>query len=132
MHETEGQLILNGSYDIGFTMDLTLKDIGFALGFGREFGVPLKLAGLTEQIFIEGKAAYGGSAQSTSIVQAARGCAEDRSARAGIPGEAGVGRDAIRIGCRGDRRSPGHPQRPCLGKRRATAGRPYTKCAVLT
>ncbi|MEZ5774660.1 MAG: NAD(P)-dependent oxidoreductase [Hyphomicrobiaceae bacterium] len=67
VHETEGQLILNGSYDIGFTMDLTLKDIGFAMGFGREFGVPLKLAGLTEQIFIEGKEAYGGDAQSTSI-----------------------------------------------------------------
>ena len=67
VHETEGQLILNGSYDIGFSMDLTLKDIGFATQFGREFGVPLKLAGLTEQIFVEGKAAYGGSAQSTSI-----------------------------------------------------------------
>ncbi|MFO1173290.1 MAG: NAD(P)-dependent oxidoreductase [Hyphomicrobiaceae bacterium] len=69
VHETEGQLILNGSYDIGFTNDLTLKDIGFATGFGREFGVPLKLASLTEQIFIEGKAAYGGDAQSTSIVK---------------------------------------------------------------
>ncbi|MEZ5924566.1 MAG: NAD(P)-dependent oxidoreductase [Hyphomicrobiaceae bacterium] len=69
VHETEGQLILNGSYDIGFTNDLTLKDIGFAMGFGREFGVPLKLAGLTEQIFVEGKEAYGGGAQSTSIVR---------------------------------------------------------------
>ena len=26
VHETEGQLILNGSYDIAFTMDLALKD----------------------------------------------------------------------------------------------------------
>ena len=69
VHETEGQLILNGSYDIGFTMDLTLKDIGFAMGFGREFGVPLELAGLTEQIFIRGKQQYGGGAQSTSIVK---------------------------------------------------------------
>ncbi len=48
-------------------MDMTLKDIGFATEFGREFGVPLKLAGLTEQIFVEEKAAYGGNAQSTSI-----------------------------------------------------------------
>ena len=30
VHETEGQVILNGSYDIGFTMDLALKDLGFA------------------------------------------------------------------------------------------------------
>ena len=37
VHETESQVILNGSYDIGFTMDLALKDLGFALGLGREF-----------------------------------------------------------------------------------------------
>ena len=40
VHETEGQLILNGSYNINFTMDLACKDLGFALGYGREFGVP--------------------------------------------------------------------------------------------
>lgn len=69
VHETEGQLILNGSYDIAFTMDLALKDLGFAMGFGREFGVPLDLAGLTAQTFLKGKAAYGGAAQSTQIVK---------------------------------------------------------------
>lgn len=69
VHETEGQLILNGSYDIAFTMDLALKDLGFALNFGREFGVPLDLAGLTQQTFVKGKAAYGGQAQSTQIVK---------------------------------------------------------------
>jgi 3-hydroxyisobutyrate dehydrogenase len=69
VHETEGQLILNGSYDVGFTMDLALKDLGFATGFGRQFGVPLELAGLTEQIFVRGKAVYGGAAQSTQIAK---------------------------------------------------------------
>ena len=69
VHETEGQLILNGSYDIAFSMDLALKDLGFAMGFGREFGVPLDLASLTNQTFIKGKAAYGGRAQSTQIVK---------------------------------------------------------------
>lgn len=69
VHETEGQLILNGSYGIAFSMDLALKDLGFAMGFGREFGVPLDLAGLTNQTFIKGKAAYGGKAQSTQIVK---------------------------------------------------------------
>lgn len=69
VHETEGQLILNGSYDIAFTMDLALKDLGFAMGFGREFGVPLDLAGMTNQTFVKGKAAYGGAAQSTQIVK---------------------------------------------------------------
>ncbi|MGE3872245.1 MAG: NAD(P)-dependent oxidoreductase [Parvibaculaceae bacterium] len=69
VHETEGQLILNGSYDIAFTMDLALKDLGFAMNFGREFAVPLDLATLTHQTFVRGKAAYGGEAQSTQIVK---------------------------------------------------------------
>jgi 3-hydroxyisobutyrate dehydrogenase len=69
VHETEGRLVLNGSYDIGFTMDLALKDLGFATRFGREFGVPLEIAGLVEQIFVRGKSQYGGSAQSTQIVK---------------------------------------------------------------
>jgi 3-hydroxyisobutyrate dehydrogenase len=69
VHETEGQLILNGSYDIAFTMDLALKDLGFAMNFGREFGVPLDLASLTQKIFEKGRAAYGGGAQSTQIVK---------------------------------------------------------------
>jgi 3-hydroxyisobutyrate dehydrogenase len=69
VHETEGQLILNGSYDIAFSMDLALKDLGFAIGFGQEFGVPLDLAGQVQQTFVKGRAAYGGHAQSTQIVK---------------------------------------------------------------
>jgi 3-hydroxyisobutyrate dehydrogenase len=69
VHETEGQLILNGSYDIAFTMDLALKDLGFAMGFGKEYGVPLDLASLVNQTFVKGKAVYGGAAQSTQIVK---------------------------------------------------------------
>ncbi len=69
VHETEGQLILNGSYDIAFTMDLALKDLGFATAFGQEFGVPLDLAGMTQATFERGKTAYGGAAQSTQIVK---------------------------------------------------------------
>ncbi len=69
VHETEGQLILNGSYDVGFTMDLALKDLGFAMGFGKEFGVPLDLASLASQSFLKGKAAYGGAAPSTQIAK---------------------------------------------------------------
>lgn len=69
VHETEGQLILNGSYDIGFTMDLALKDLGFAETFGEALGVPLHLAGATLARFNEAKAAYGGAAQSPMIVK---------------------------------------------------------------
>jgi 3-hydroxyisobutyrate dehydrogenase len=69
VHETESQLVLNGSYDIGFTMDLALKDLGFAMAFGREFGVPLDLAALTTQTFIRAREAYGGNAWSTQVVK---------------------------------------------------------------
>ncbi len=69
VHETEGKVILNGSYDIGFTMDLACKDAGFAVEFGRRFGVPLRLAGLMEQTFIEGRAKYGGAAWTSMIVK---------------------------------------------------------------
>jgi 3-hydroxyisobutyrate dehydrogenase len=69
VHETEGQLILNGSYDIAFNMDLALKDLGFAMGFGREFGVPLELAAATEQTYVAAKAAFGGDAQSPMIAK---------------------------------------------------------------
>ena len=69
VHETEGALILNGSYDIAFNIDLALKDLGFALGFGREFGVPLDLASMTQQTYIAAKAAYGGEAQSPMIAK---------------------------------------------------------------
>ena len=69
VHETESQVILNGSYDIGFSMDLACKDAGFALEFGRRFGVPLRLAGLMEQTFIEGRAKFGGAAFSSMIVK---------------------------------------------------------------
>ena len=69
VHETEGALILNGSYDIAFNIDLALKDLGFALGFGREFGVPLEMAAITEQTYIAARAAYGGEAQSPMIAK---------------------------------------------------------------
>jgi 3-hydroxyisobutyrate dehydrogenase len=69
VHETEGALILNGSYDIAFNIDLALKDLGFALGFGREFGVPLDLASMTNQTYIAAKAAFGGEAQSPMIAK---------------------------------------------------------------
>ena len=69
VHETEGQLILSGSYDIGFTMDLACKDLGFALGMGRDYGVPLELAGLVEQTFIRARQQLGGGAWSTAVVK---------------------------------------------------------------
>lgn len=69
VHETEGALVLNGSYDVAFNIDLALKDLGFAMEFGREFEVPLELAAATEQTYVAARAAYGGHAQSPMIVK---------------------------------------------------------------
>jgi 3-hydroxyisobutyrate dehydrogenase len=69
VHETESQVILNGSYNINFTMDLACKDLGFAMQLGRDLGVPLDLAGLTEQTFIRARSQYGGSAWSSQVVK---------------------------------------------------------------
>lgn len=69
VHETESQVILNGSYDIGFTIDLACKDLGFARELGREHGVPLELARLVEQTFHRAREAYGGSAWSPLVVK---------------------------------------------------------------
>jgi 3-hydroxyisobutyrate dehydrogenase len=69
VHETESQVILNGSYDIGFTLDLACKDLGFAHDLGDELGVPLELATLVEQTFMRAREEYGGSAWSPMVVK---------------------------------------------------------------
>ena len=69
VHETESQVILNGSYDIGFTLDLACKDLGFALDLGDELGVPLELASLVERTFIRARNEYGGAAWSPMVVK---------------------------------------------------------------
>ncbi len=69
VHETESQLILNGSYNVGFTMALACKDLGFATKMGRELGVPLELAELTEQIFLRAREKFGARAWSTMAVK---------------------------------------------------------------
>ena len=85
VHETEGQLILNGSYDIAFTMDLALKDLGFAMNFGREFGVPLDLATLTNETFIERHGSLWRQRPIDPDRQASGRCARHRFARPGFP-----------------------------------------------
>ncbi len=87
VHETESQVILNGSYNIGFTMDLACKDAGFAMAMGREFGVPLKLAGLVEQLFVEARERYGGAAWSPMVVRLLEDALGETLRAAGFPAE---------------------------------------------
>jgi len=69
VHETESQVILNGSRDINFTMDLVKKDIGLFQQIAEGAGVPLELSPLMIGIFDDGIARYGPRAQSDNIVR---------------------------------------------------------------
>ena len=69
VHETESQLILNGSRNIGFTIDLVLKDIGLFQSIADRHGVPLELNPMMIDIFRDGAARYGGGAWSDDIVR---------------------------------------------------------------
>jgi 3-hydroxyisobutyrate dehydrogenase len=89
VHETESQLILNGSYQINFTMDMALKDLGFALALGDELDVPLDLARLTTQTFIRAREAYGGGAWSTQVVKLLEDALETDLRAPGFPSELG-------------------------------------------
>ena len=87
VHETEGQLVLNGSYNINFTMDLACKDLGFATQLGRDFGVPLEVAGLVEQTFIRARSQYGGGAWSSQVVKLLEDALSTDLRAAGFPAE---------------------------------------------
>jgi 3-hydroxyisobutyrate dehydrogenase len=80
-------VILNGSYNINFTMDLACKDLGFAMKFGRDFGVPLDLAALTTQTFIRARAAYGGQAWSSQVVKLLEDALQTDLRAEGFPAE---------------------------------------------
>jgi 3-hydroxyisobutyrate dehydrogenase len=88
VHETEGALILNGSYDIAFNIDLALKDLGFAMEFGREFGVPLELALDDGADLCRSQGCLWRQRPVADDCQAARGSSGHRSARAGVSRQA--------------------------------------------
>lgn len=67
--EVETQLVLSGSYDVRFSLDLACKDLDLAHRLGRTHGVPLEVAGHVEQIFRRARAEYGGAAPSTQVVR---------------------------------------------------------------
>lgn len=69
VHETEGQVILNGSRDISFTMDLVNKDIGLFQALAQAHDVPLELSPLLNRIFRDGQARYGPRELSPNIIR---------------------------------------------------------------
>ncbi len=69
VHETESQVILNGSYNINFTMDLVLKDTGLFYNLAKKLNTPLNISPLIVKIFKDGKKKYGSRAWSSIIVK---------------------------------------------------------------
>ena len=69
VHETESQVILNGSYNINFTMDLVLKDTGLFDDLAKKLNAPLEISPLVVDIFKDGQKKYGSKAWSSMIVK---------------------------------------------------------------
>ena len=69
VHETESQVILNGSRDISFTMDLVQKDIGLFQQVADRAGVPLEMNPVMLRIFEDGIARYGARELSPNIIR---------------------------------------------------------------
>ena len=69
VHETESQVILNGSRDISFTMDLVRKDIGLFQEVADRADVPLEMNPLMIKIFEDGIARYGERELSPNIIR---------------------------------------------------------------
>ncbi|MDA8782970.1 NAD(P)-dependent oxidoreductase [Candidatus Pelagibacter bacterium] len=69
VHETESQIILNGSYNINFTMDLVLKDTGLFDDLAKKLGAPLEISPKVVEIFKDGQKKYGSRAWSSMIVK---------------------------------------------------------------
>jgi 3-hydroxyisobutyrate dehydrogenase len=69
VHETESQLILSGSRDVNFTMDLIQKDIGLFQKLADDHGVPLELSPLMIEMMTDGQRRYGERAQSDRMIE---------------------------------------------------------------
>ena len=67
--ETEGQVILNGSRDISFTMDLVKKDIGLFQSIAEKHNVPLEISPLMVEIFDDAIKRYGPRELSPNIIK---------------------------------------------------------------
>ena len=85
VHETESQVILNGSYDVGFTMDLVCKDVGLFDKLTKKYQIPAEVSTLMLEIFQRGREKLGDRALSTSIVKLLEDKCNDNLRASGFP-----------------------------------------------
>jgi len=87
VHETESKVILNGSYDVGFTMDLVCKDVGLFDKLADKYNIPAEISKLMNKIFTEGIVKYGDRSLSTSIVKRLEEACNENLRAPGFPSE---------------------------------------------
>ena len=69
VHETESQVILNGSYNINFTMDLVEKDMTLFNDLSKKLKTPLEISPFVLDIFKDANKKYGSRAWSSMVVK---------------------------------------------------------------
>ena len=69
VHETESQVILNGSYNINFTMDLVLKDTGLFNDLANKLNTSLEISPKIVEIFKDAQKKFGSRAWSSMVVK---------------------------------------------------------------
>ena len=74
--KTESQVILNGSYNINFTMDLVVKDMGLFDKLSKKSGVSLEISPIALNIFKEAQKKYGARSWSSMVGQKIRRCVQ--------------------------------------------------------
>ena len=85
VHETEGQLILNGSYNINFTMDHEVKDLTLFDDLGKKYDVPLEMSPLAVQIMRDGLARFGPRVWSSMVVKRLEDACDEELRAPGFP-----------------------------------------------
>ena len=69
VHETESQVILNGSYNINFTMDLVKKDMNLFDQLSKKLNTELEISPFVLNIFKEAEKKFGSRAWSSMVVK---------------------------------------------------------------
>jgi 3-hydroxyisobutyrate dehydrogenase len=87
VHENESQVILNGSRDINFTMDLVVKDVGIFQEIADRHQVPLEISPLLLKIFKDGQKRYGDREWSSNIVRRLEEKCEEKLLAPGFPSQ---------------------------------------------
>lgn len=85
VHETESQVILNGSRDISFTMDLVLKDISLFDSLAQQHDIPLEMSPLLIDIFKDGQEKYGPREWSSNIIRRLEDACDEKVLGVGFP-----------------------------------------------